>query len=52
MLSENRIRVDHLKKMTEFTLEKLIPMAGERLDFLEKVQSYTGKEEHTQVSCH
>jgi len=29
VLSENRIRMDHLPKMTELTLEKLIPIAGE-----------------------
>jgi len=35
VLSENRIRIDHLPKMTELTLEKLIPIADECLDFLE-----------------
>jgi len=46
VLSENRIRIDHLPKMTELTLEKLISIAGERLDFLEHLQLY--KEKNTE----
>ncbi|XP_039312257.1 uncharacterized protein LOC113004452 isoform X2 [Solenopsis invicta] len=37
---ENRIRMDHLTKMTELTMEKLIPIAGERLDFMEHLKKY------------
>lgn len=47
---ENHIRKDHLTKMTEFTLEKLIPIAGERLDFLEKVELLKNKtSEHVNI---
>lgn len=30
----------HLIKMTEFTIEKLIPIAGERVDFIDHLQKY------------
>jgi len=35
--------MDHLPKMTELTLEKLILIAGECLDFLEHLQQYKEK---------
>ncbi|XP_011858484.1 PREDICTED: uncharacterized protein LOC105556039 [Vollenhovia emeryi] len=44
---ENRIRVEHLTKMTEFTLEKLIPIAGERLDLMDHLQAF--QENYTQT---
>jgi len=46
VLSGNRIRIDHLPKMTELTLKKLIPIAGKCLDFLEHLQLY--KEKNTE----
>jgi len=50
VLSENRIQIDYLSKMTELTLRKLIPIAGECLDFLEHLQLY--KEKNTEhVFC-
>ncbi|XP_071626784.1 uncharacterized protein [Temnothorax longispinosus] len=45
---ENQIRFRHLTKLTEYTIEKLIPNAGERIDFMDHLQQY--KDKHQDVS--
>ncbi|KAL0124106.1 hypothetical protein PUN28_006124 [Cardiocondyla obscurior] len=37
---ENGMQIRHLNKLTEFTIDKLIPRAGDRLDFMEHLQQY------------
>lgn len=34
------MRIDHLMKMTEHTVEKLIPAVGERIDFLQNLELF------------
>lgn len=46
---ENQIQIKHLSKMTEFTLEKQIPTAGERIDFMECLQQYNNRQSQVNI---